>query len=275
MLRIVKPNVQTRIKVDFHDLEATLLPPLYGRAKFSRAFPSIFNDEKAIELVDQIDYDISIGLDGMIASASRAKQFDDKIRAYLSEHPRATVINVGAGLDTTFYRVDNASIHWYDLDLPNVIDKRRRLLPERDRITYLAGSLFDAQWCDRVTDKESGVFMLAGGVFDWFDEPQVKLFFSLLADNFPGAEIVLNAESRLATFFTNRGFRQIGIRNVRTKWAMKDARKMEKWDKRITVQDQFSGFKNFPRDPVWGVWIERWMNFSDRNRMHSVFHIRV
>jgi len=30
-----------------------------AQAKFNREFPSIFNDEKAIELVDQIDYDIS------------------------------------------------------------------------------------------------------------------------------------------------------------------------------------------------------------------------
>jgi hypothetical protein len=43
----------------------------------------------------------------------------------------------------------------------------------------------------QVYDKEHGVFRLAGGVLDWFVELQVKQFFSLLADNLPGAEIVL------------------------------------------------------------------------------------
>ncbi|MGA9079425.1 MAG: class I SAM-dependent methyltransferase, partial [Halobacteriota archaeon] len=114
------------------DVEATLLAPLCARAKFSREFPSIFNDAKAIELVDQIDYDFStkvaaLGLEGTIAIVARAKQFDDKIRAYVNEHQQASVINVGAGLDATFYRVDNGLLQWYDLDLPNVIDTRRRL----------------------------------------------------------------------------------------------------------------------------------------------------
>ncbi len=121
-----------RMKIDFHDVEATLLAPLCARAKFSREFPSIFNDAKAIELVDQIDYDFStkvaaLGLEGTIAIVARAKQFDDKIRAYVNEHQQASVINVGAGLDATFYRVDNGLLQWYDLDLPNVIDTRRRL----------------------------------------------------------------------------------------------------------------------------------------------------
>ena len=40
----------------------------------------------------------------------RAKHFDDKIKAYLTEHPHASIVNIGAGLDTTFYRVDNADL---------------------------------------------------------------------------------------------------------------------------------------------------------------------
>ena len=244
-----------RMKIDFHDVEATLLAPLCARAKFSREFPSIFNDAKAIELVDQIDYDFStkvaaLGLEGTIAIVARAKQFDDEIRAYVNEHQQASVINVGAGLDATFYRVDNGLLQWHDLDLPNVIDARRRLLPEEDRTTYLAGSLFDARWCESVRDKENGVVMLAGGVLDWFDESQVKQFFLLLPDNFPGAEIVLNAQSRLWRLISNWGLRRTGIKDIATKWVLKDARKMEKWDKRITVLDQFSAFKNVPRDPA-------------------------
>ena len=38
--------------------------------------------------------------------------------------------------------------------------------------------------------------MVAGGVLQWFEEAQVKQFFSMLADNFPGGEIVFNAMSR-------------------------------------------------------------------------------
>ena len=92
-------------------------------------------------------------------NAARTKQFDDKIKAYIADHPRASVINLGAGLDTTFYRVDNGTIHWYDHDLPAVIDIKRQLLPEPDRVTYIAKSLFDPSWFEDVTYIEDGVFM--------------------------------------------------------------------------------------------------------------------
>ena len=88
-------------------------------------------------------------------------------------------------------------IHWYDLDLPAVIDIRKQLLPEPDRVTYIAKSLLDPSWCKDIKHTEDGVFMIAGGVLGWFEEAQVKQFFSMLADNFPDGEIVFDAMSRL------------------------------------------------------------------------------
>jgi O-methyltransferase involved in polyketide biosynthesis len=142
-------------------------------------------------------------------------QFDDKVRTYIAEHPTASVINLGAGLDTTFYRIDNGSIAWYDLDLPNVIGVRRQLPPKPDRTTYLAKSLFDASLCRDVEHTEDGVFIICGGVLDWFEESQVKRFLSLLADNFSDAEVVLNAQSRLGKFVANFGLRRTGVKKWR------------------------------------------------------------
>jgi len=127
----------------------------------------------------------------MFTTVVRAKQFDNKINAYISRHPRASVVNIGAGLDTTFYRVDNGSIQWYDLDLPTVIDIRRQLLPETDRTRCIAKSLIDPSWPQDI-DKADGVLVIAGGVLMYFEESRVRQFFSLLADNFPGGEIVLD-----------------------------------------------------------------------------------
>jgi len=104
-------------------------------------------------------------------------------------------VNIAAGLDATFYRVDNGTIHWYDLDLPAVIDIRRQLLPEPDRVTYIPKSLLDPSWCKDIEHTEDGVFMIAGGVFGWFEKSQVQQFFSMLADNFPNGEIVFNFRS--------------------------------------------------------------------------------
>jgi O-methyltransferase involved in polyketide biosynthesis len=209
---------QDKVKVQLSGISQTLLGCLCGRAQLSKRYSSLFYDEKAIELVEKIDYDFSTSDDlpfhGIWFSIShklnlpefglftlRARQFDEKLKTYIIEHPRACVVNIGAGLDTTFYRVDNGLIHWYDLDLPAVIDIRRQLLPEPDRVTYIAKSFLDPSWCKDIRYTEEGIFMIAGGVFHFFEGSQIKQFFSMLADNFDGGEIVFNVISRSADGF--------------------------------------------------------------------------
>ena len=201
-----------KVKVKLGGISASMLGCLWGRAQLSKEYSSLFYDEKAIELAERIDYDFSasdmpfediwfnisgkVNLPEFGLFTLRAKQFDEKAKAYIAEHPDASVINIAAGLDTTFYRIDNGTIHWYDLDLPAVIDIRKQLLPEPNRVTYIAKSLLDPSWFEDVKHTGDGVFMIAGGVLHFLEEAQVKQFFSMLADNFPDGEIVFNAMSR-------------------------------------------------------------------------------
>ncbi|HXY86997.1 MAG TPA: hypothetical protein VEG44_01000 [Candidatus Acidoferrales bacterium] len=55
-----------------------------------------------------------------------------------------------------------------------VIDVRKQLLSESDRVTYIAKSLLDPSWCEDVKYSENGVFMVAGGVLSWLEEAQVN-----------------------------------------------------------------------------------------------------
>lgn len=262
---------QDKVKISLSGVSATLLGPLWNRAKLSRKHnDSVLNDSKAIELVEKIDYDFStidtnIPPEVTLLFVARAKHFDDKIKAYIAEHPRASVVNIGAGLDTTFYRVDNGTIHWYDLDLPAVIEIRRQLLPKPERVTYIAKSFLDQSWCKDV-NTENGVFMIAGGVLLYFEEAQVRRFFSLLTDNLPDGEIVFDAPSRK--------IRSSGL-IAPFKWTLRDANKITKWDTRVKVIDQFPLFKNIPRDPAWSIDMRRFMDISERCRLTNIFHLRV
>jgi O-methyltransferase involved in polyketide biosynthesis len=194
--------------------------------------------------------------------------FDDKIKDYIAEHPNASVVNIGAGLDTTFYRVDNGLLQWYDLDLPAVIHIRKQLLLEPDRVTCIAKSFLDQSWCKDV-DTENGVFMIAGGLLRYFEESQVKKFFSMLADNFPGGEIVFDVESKLDSDF--RAFSNWRL----VKWALEDANEIMKWDSRITVIDQFPLYRNIPRDPSLSIEIRQFMDYSDKSGRVNILHLRV
>lgn len=76
----------------------------------------------------------------LFSATAQVLQFGNKVKAFLKEHSHASVINLGAGFETEFYRVDNGRIHWYDLDLFEIIEIRKQLIPETDRAKRIAKS---------------------------------------------------------------------------------------------------------------------------------------
>jgi len=101
----------------------------------------------------KVGYDFSRveqGFDGHggLAYLVRARDFDRAIWRCIARYPEATVVNIGAGLDTTFSRVDNDKIRWYDLNLPDGMVFRQQFIPETPRSTCIAKSVFDYAWFD-------------------------------------------------------------------------------------------------------------------------------
>ena len=112
---------------------------LWCRASEARRPDGIIDDPMAIRLVDSIDYDFSkFGLAGRQDVAHRALAFDSNAHRYLSDHPQATVVALGEGLQTSFWRLDAAGLggefRWLTVDLPAIIDLRGQLLPHSPRI---------------------------------------------------------------------------------------------------------------------------------------------
>ena len=48
-----------KYKIEKNTVQETLVIPLYGRKMCSRLYPSLYRDETAIQLIDQLDYDFS------------------------------------------------------------------------------------------------------------------------------------------------------------------------------------------------------------------------
>jgi O-methyltransferase involved in polyketide biosynthesis len=244
------------VAITLNAVEETLLIPLWHRAQVSIKYPLLFCDPKAVDLVEAIDYDFSVidtrlSPEYRLTGVARARQCDNAIQVYIADHPRASVINLGAGLDTTFYRVDNGLIEWYDLDVPNVIAVRKQLIPETDRTHCIAKSLFDMSWCDDLADVDRGVFVVASAALAYFNEDQVKTFFSALADHLAGTEMVFSAYSQHEVSLINRSLRRVGMTRSTMKWALENANDLTRWDDRITVVDQFSFFRgHLPRSGV-------------------------
>ncbi len=174
----------------------TLLITLYMRAKESqRGDKAILHDSWAEKLVSQIDYDFS-SLDraklSEIGCIVRSWFFDRTVRRFISGHSRPIVVNVGCGLDTRAQRIgccDKAV--FYELDLPEVMECRRELIPETECDRYLEGSLLDPSWMDELLGRHpQGEFIfVVEGVFMYFYEDQIKQFLQQLAKRFHGAEL--------------------------------------------------------------------------------------
>ncbi len=86
----------------------TALMTLNGRAHQASLPGAILHDPMAIELVDSIDFDFDkFGRKGQ-EMALRSLAVDACAVAYLTQHPRATVVALAEGFQTSFWRVSDA-----------------------------------------------------------------------------------------------------------------------------------------------------------------------
>lgn len=195
-----------KVRIEHNTVQETLVIPLYGRKMCTERFPNLFRDDKAVELIERLDYDFS-GLEkqakstayqfGALEVAMRETDLMIEMRDYLKAHPRATLVNLGCGLDQTAENVDNGTCRILNIDLPDVIAVRNELLPESERVRNLGCDLNDPKWMDGI-DSDHGVCLMAAGVFYYFKTDDLKKLFPLMAKRFPGGRLVFDSANRRA-----------------------------------------------------------------------------
>lgn len=186
------------MKVILNGVAETSLIPLWAKASETRSAKPIIQDFKAVEMLEQIDYDFDKFKNSRLTQtgvAVRTWLLDSAVRAFITKHPAANIINIGAGLDTRFARVDNGQIKWFDLDLPEAIAVRSRFFSAADRCRMIAKSVFDYSWLDEIPDKKAPTLLIAEGVLMYFKETQVQELLSGLRDTFPRSEMLLETVS--------------------------------------------------------------------------------
>ena len=187
--------MSTPDKVDARDLTGvseTALLTLNGRAHQAGLPGAILHDPMAIELRDAIDFDYDkFGRKGQ-EMALRSLAVDRCAIDYLRTHPRATVVALAEGFQTSFWRLTealpDAQFRWVSIDFPPVIELRHRLLPSSPRITYLAQSALDYSWMDQV-DTADGVFITAEGLLMYLQPVEAMGLITECAKRFPGGQM--------------------------------------------------------------------------------------
>jgi O-methyltransferase involved in polyketide biosynthesis len=197
---------RTSGKIVLDGVPETLLWPLYNRAAFASRPGALLQDPRAVQIRDAIDYPFArhFGKPNE-AHALRALRFDDEVRRFLSAHPDGTVVALGEGLETGFWRVDNGRVRWLAVDLPETIALRSRWLPDTDRHKSLACSALDFRWMDEV-DRSRGVFLMAEGLLMYFEPRDVERLLAACAERFPGSEMMFDVIPRWLSQKTLRGW---------------------------------------------------------------------
>jgi methyltransferase (TIGR00027 family) len=218
------------------DVAETLLMMLYIRATESQRPDALIKDERAEALVARMDQDFLRGKlakvedYSQVAIVLRSREFDRHARDFLARHLEAVVVHIGCGLDTRFERVDDGQVEWYDLDLPDVIDLRRKLIGDEARRYHLLGcSVLDSAWLETVSVHCQRPFLfLAEGVLMYLEEAQVRSLALALKEHFPGAELVFDAFSPFFVWANNRRVARTQV-GARCHWALKRSRDLERW----------------------------------------------
>ncbi len=223
----------------------TLFIPLYIRAMESQRPDALIKDERAEALVRRLDQETLRKTTALTEDSTRvvmilkSREFDRFAKDFLGRHSEAIVVHMGCGLDTRFERLDNGQAVWYDLDLPEVIEIRRKLIEgENERHQYLACSVFENIWMETVREHQQRPFLfLAEGVFMYFTEAQVKSLVQTLCERFPGAELVFDAFSPFMRWAHNFKVTRTGI-GAHLHWALKHPQDLEQWHSGIRLLDE-------------------------------------
>ena len=105
---------------DYEGVEDTLFIPLTARVNISKKFPEYFYDEKALEMESLISgkqIEKKSSEYSMIASVARYYNLDEMAQNFIDKYGQCNIVNLGVGLETSYYRIDRKNALFFEVDL--------------------------------------------------------------------------------------------------------------------------------------------------------------
>jgi methyltransferase (TIGR00027 family) len=240
----------------------TGLLTLWARAIEAQSADPILVDPAAVALVEQLRRHLAALEDPfyqqlvadklppllLLALSLRAQYYDQMARNFRLRFPRGMIINLGAGLDTRFERLDDGKVRVVDLDLPPMIALKRQLITEHPRHELLPASVLDLAWMDTLDRYDDRRFLfLAEGLLMYLPPEQVKRMVIALANRFPGSELVAEVfharwlRPPLGKWVKRKLQRQFNFdQDAMFQFGLESPQEMAEWDRRIQFVDEWS-----------------------------------
>lgn len=184
-------------KISAEGIPKAMLQALRGRARESKREGHFLYDEKAVQVVEALDYDFT-EMDGYAVMGrgpvAKAVLLDGLVKEYIEKNPAAAIVDVACGIDTRFYRVDNGQIQWYNMDLPETIEARNRLLGSHERVRDIRSSVLDEGWPEEI-EASGPVLFLVEGFTMYSNKQDVQRIFKLIRTHFSRADVLMEIMS--------------------------------------------------------------------------------
>lgn len=206
-------------------VEDTLYVPLAGRIYASKKFPEFFYDEKALSLepyipTDSIDKNSSEYF--FMASVCRQKTIDEKIIKFLEENHNANVVFLGAGLETAYHRIANKTANFYQVDLPNVIDIRKRVLGRGNNEKLISGDMFQLDWIKEI-DTRLPTLISVSGVYQYFNKNKIIEMIKGMKAQISKGELVFDTTNSKGLKLANKYVKKTGNKNAQMYFSVDNA----------------------------------------------------
>jgi O-methyltransferase involved in polyketide biosynthesis len=190
------------------------------------------------------------------------------------------IVNLGCGMDSRFFRIDDGRVLFFDLDLPEMIECKRQLFTENERYRMIGASVFETDWLEQIAAAGQGpVLFIAEGLFMYLDPVKVRALVPALQARFPGSELVCEVFNRrwlnpwLSWMIRAKlqGDMKIGT-GAAFSFGVADSHEMETWSPGIQLLEEWSYFES--NHPKLGML--KWMGKSkSMRRMQWTVHYRL
>lgn len=221
--------MKNKVTIKKGTVQETLMFPLYGRSICNAEKPAVFGDAKAKEIISRIDYDFknaNMGKGPVYVYGMRGQVLIDAAKQYLKEYPDAIIVNLGCGLDTSFYQLDNGRMRYVNIDFPEVIAFREQLFETKDRELNLGMDATDLSWMEKIgAGPTDHVFVIAGGVFYYIKPAEVKKLIAALAKRFKKGGIIFDYENEKMMQQSNKMVKKAGNHGAEMYYSVNDAEK--------------------------------------------------
>jgi O-methyltransferase involved in polyketide biosynthesis len=254
------------------DIASTSFVTLYCHAIETISENPVLYDPKSVEITTELNKTLSLSgntLDRILVSgtldkrlvvhiALRAKKYDDYARDFLQRFPDGVVVNIGCGLDSRFLRIDNGSMIFYDLDLPEIIAIKKTFFAESERYHLIASSVLDSGWMTPVRRHKGPFLFMAEGVFMYLDKKDVQSLVLKIQEKFPGSELVCEVVNSLwlkpllKKMLDYKLQQQVHLgKDALFRSGIRDSHEMEQWHDGIQFLDEWSYFDSEEKKLGW------------------------